>query len=76
MKFTANEDFRLGRNTFEAENTYTLEKYPSLTEADLAQAWEAGWCEVEGWDKAPERKPGAATVRPRNQKLESKRSEG
>lgn len=62
MRFTANEDFQAKGHQFEAENGYTAERY-GLTEDDLKRYWGAGWCEVEGWDKAPERKPGAQTIK-------------
>lgn len=64
MKFTANSDFREGRTLFEAGNTYDSAKH-GLTEADLERFWSAGWAEVEGWAEAPERKPGAQTIRPK-----------
>lgn len=64
MKITANEDFKLGYHTFEAGNSYHSEKYPAVTEADWNTAWQAGWCEIEGRDKAPERKPGARRIEP------------
>ena len=61
MKFTPKEEFRTGRNIFEAGNTYDSEKY-GLTEADINRFYNAGWTEVEGRDPAPERQPGAQTV--------------
>jgi len=62
LRFTANEDFKHGPVTFEAGNTYTAEKY-GLTEAEVSAFWDAGWAEVEGWDKAPARQPTGVTVR-------------
>ena len=63
MKFTPNEDFKIGYITYEAGNTYDSDKHP-ITDEELKVAHDAGWTEVEGWDKAPERKPGAVTLQP------------
>lgn len=71
MKFTAKEDFRSGHTTFEAGNTYSSEKH-GVSE-DQIKRWHAnGWCEVEGWDPAPERTPGAQRIAPQNGKLKAK----
>lgn len=60
-KFTPNEEFRSGRNVFEAGNTYDSTKY-GLTENDVDRFYNAGWTEVEGRDPAPPRQPGAQAI--------------
>lgn len=71
MRFTANEDFKHDRHHFEAENSYSAERY-GLTEGDLKVFWAAGWAEVEGWDKAPDRQPGARTIIPDTVKVQAR----
>lgn len=71
MKFTPKEDFRHGRTTFEANNTYDSAKH-GLTDDEVRAFHENGWAEVEGMDPAPERKPGARTVRPAKAKHQQK----
>lgn len=61
MKFKPNEDFRHGRNTFEAGNSYDPERY-GIPEDEVKRFWESGWAEVDGWDKAPERDTRGKTV--------------
>lgn len=61
MKFTAKEDFRIGRQLFEEGNTYRSENY-ALSDNQVMSFYSAGWVEVEGMDPAPERVPGAKTV--------------
>lgn len=62
-KFTAREDFRVEHTTFEQGNTYDPAKH-GITDDQLTEIWERGWADVEGWDAAPERQPGAAKVTP------------
>ena len=58
MRFTVNENFKArGHLSFEAGNTHNSDILPP---------------EVDGWDKAPERKPGAAKLDVRNSKFASK----
>lgn len=70
-KFTAREDFRVGRETFEQGNSYTPEKH-GIDEARLQRFFERGWIEVEGWGDPPERKPGAERIKPRKAGHKSK----
>lgn len=63
MKIIPNEEFRAGRELLEPGNTYDSTKH-GWTDSQIARWHAAGWCEVEGWDKAPERKPGAQSIRP------------
>ena len=62
MKFTAKEDFRVGRTLYEEGNTYESTKY-DLTDGDVTAFYTAGWVEVEGKEPAPARKPGAQAVK-------------
>lgn len=62
MKFTAKEDFRHERATFEEGNTYDSAKQ-GIEDAMLAAFYDAGWVEIEGRDPSPERNPGAVELR-------------
>ena len=59
--FKCNEDFKEGYFTFEAGNTYEPKKY-GITAARLEDFYNAGWVEIEGRDKAPDRQVLKATV--------------
>jgi hypothetical protein len=74
MRFTVNENFKArGHLSFEAGNTHNSDILPpEVDEARLRVWWERGWIEVDGWDKAPERKPGAAKLDVHNSKFASK----
>ena len=61
MKFTAKEDFRVGRMLFEEGNTYSSEKQ-NLSDMEVEAFYKAGWLEIEGRDPAPARKPGAQAL--------------
>ena len=61
MKFTSKEDFKVERLTFKAVNTYDSTKY-GLSDNQVNSFYNAGWCEVEGKEAAPERKPGAQAI--------------
>ncbi len=63
MKVTPNEEFRIGRTLLEPGNTYNSEKH-GWSDEQVERWHSAGWCEVEGWEKAPERKPGAQAIKP------------
>lgn len=64
MKFTAKELFRSKGLTFEEGNRYDSANYGLIADEDVERWYSAGWCEVEGRDPAPARRPGAVTVRP------------
>lgn len=53
---------KIGATTFEKDNTYTVELY-NITDQQLQDCHEAGWIQVEGWDEAPERKPGVSKLK-------------
>lgn len=71
MRFTPKEDIKAKGHDFEADNTYSSERY-GLTEDDLKVFWAAGWAEVEGWDAAPDRQPGARTIIPDTVKVQAR----
>ena len=62
MKFTAKEDFRNDRTTFEEGNKYDSEKH-GISDAMLDAFYKAGWVEIEGRDPSPDRNPGAVELR-------------
>ena len=74
MKFTPNETFKIGRITFEVGDSDKPNVYDSevqgVQEDELRLAYEQGWCEVEGWNPAPERKAGAVELNPHSVKHE------
>lgn len=63
MKITFNEDVRFGRELFESGNTISSEKH-GIDDERVTRWWNRGWIEVEGWEKAPERQPGAQKLAP------------
>lgn len=63
-KFTAKEDFLRGHTRFEAGNTYDSDKH-DLTESDVKRFWDAGFCEVEGYDAAPDRDTSPKALAPK-----------
>ncbi len=69
MKFSPKENFKHGRTTFEAGNTYDSDNQAEVSEGDVRTFHAAGWAEVEGMDAAPERDiTGASTLQPKNAK--------
>ncbi len=47
--------FKHDTHTFREGNTYQLEDYPDINQAELQMFWKAGWVQVEGWPETPER---------------------
>lgn len=73
MRITFNEDVKSGRELFEAGNTIETTKH-GISDARAERWWQRGWVEVEGWDKAPERQPGAQKLKPGKTKSGQKES--